>query len=397
MSLLADKQLEAIARFGSRRFRLDIGPFRCGKTFSKAIGFGELLRNTPIEKFGYAIVSRTVMNVRLSALRELESNYGNAIKINNNSSVGTIFGHPILLGGLNDKDSVRRIQGTTFRGIWQLEPQLATSDHFELLQGRLSGESSTNVWYEGDGNPDSPSNYLYKKIQDGLFDYTQWRAEDAVWKGAEEYYTNLRKTFKDNPSYLARYVNGEWVAADNLVYMGFNLKSHVLSPSLLIGARYKYYHIAIDYGTDNPTAILLIGIMPAGERIVLKETYIRTTLEHLTTEAEVVNYTLAMMQECNGTITKVYVDPSAKSFRNALTLAGVYGVTPAINDVEDGINKVMDFLGNDRLFIVDTCTNLISEMVTYSRTPDGKIIKKHDHGPDALRYEIYTSALEGDV
>jgi len=63
--------------------------------------------------------------------------------------------------------------------------------------------------------------------------------------------------------------------------------------------------------------------------------------------------------------------------------------------VEVGINRVYGAIANDELFIFDTCTGLLDELMTYSReldemgNPTEKIADKSDfHHLDALRYVI---------
>jgi hypothetical protein len=63
-------------------------------------------------------------------------------------------------------------------------------------------------------------------------------------------------------------------------------------------------------------------------------------------------------------------------------------IYPADNAVEAGIYEVWQRLSTGRLKIFKSCSMLTREMGLYHRDKDGKIVKKHDHLLDALRYLI---------
>jgi len=57
---------------------------------------------------------------------------------------------------------------------------------------------------------------------------------------------------------------------------------------------------------------------------------------------------------------------------------------------DSGIFKILQLLETGMLKIFSTCPNLIRELRRYHRDEKGKIVKKDDHAPDALRYAIDT-------
>ena len=60
------------------------------------------------------------------------------------------------------------------------------------------------------------------------------------------------------------------------------------------------------------------------------------------------------------------------------------------NATEAGIFNVGQKFSSGRLKIFNTCQNLLTEYRVYRRDEKGHIIKKNDHGLDALRYLIMT-------
>lgn len=60
----------------------------------------------------------------------------------------------------------------------------------------------------------------------------------------------------------------------------------------------------------------------------------------------------------------------------------------ADNAVSAGIYKVDNMFANGQLKVFTSCYNLISEIRVYRFDENGKVVKKHDHALDALRYLV---------
>jgi hypothetical protein len=65
-------------------------------------------------------------------------------------------------------------------------------------------------------------------------------------------------------------------------------------------------------------------------------------------------------------------------------------LTPADNAVTAGTTKVWNLLSTGQLKIARHLTHLLKQMKMYRRDEKGRIVKKNDHGPDALRYCVMT-------
>lgn len=63
-------------------------------------------------------------------------------------------------------------------------------------------------------------------------------------------------------------------------------------------------------------------------------------------------------------------------------------VRPADNAVEAGIHACWERLSTGRLKIFKHCTRLFKEYELYQRDINGNVVKKHDHGMDAMRYLV---------
>ncbi len=126
--------------------------------------------------------------------------------------------------------------------------------------------------------------------------------------------------------------------------------------------------------------------------------------EKLTTENAVALTRLIDRLGVRAQTKRAYVDPANKQgladLRAALrrvqqadpTLLPLdIAVNPAHNAVEAGIEAVFEAFKSGRLRIVrGRCPALVRELELYHRDPQGDLVKANDHGPDALRYGLYS-------
>ena len=89
------------------------------------------------------------------------------------------------------------------------------------------------------------------------------------------------------------------------------------------------------------------------------------------------------------------IDPSClqSAQSDGRTLMDMYrshglNLSPAINAIEAGIQKVWDLLVGGRLKVMPNCENWFNEFRNYHRNENGKIVKREDHLMDATRYLI---------
>ena len=99
-----------------------------------------------------------------------------------------------------------------------------------------------------------------------------------------------------------------------------------------------------------------------------------------------------------------YVDPSAASFILQLRQDHDWPVIPAENDVSDGLRYVATTIADDRLRLIG-CKATQDEMAGYcwdskaQERGEDKPVKRDDHGPDALRYGLFSDSVHdiGDI
>lgn len=406
---IAKKQLETVFNFLKHPIRISSGPFGCGKTVADAIALGYWCKCVPPVKGNAYIllVGRTLSSVKSNICNNLTTFWGNDFKYDTSKKDGyskdaTLFGHRIRLIGLNDSTAAERLQGCNAYLIVGDEVATWSKENFEKVIARLRCDTcpwNTGIMpFVGSCNPDAPNHWLKVLIdqEDSPIYYEEWHETDREDEAARSYYDNLRRLYAYNKAFLDRYVYGKWTVADGLVYTQFNIKKHVYykdDEHAFETAFYKYYKVGIDFGTTNNTSILLIGVMPAGEQVVLREDILNDTA--LT---EVCQHIIAMCYSVGlDKIRGVYYDPAAKHLERQLKECGfpMSKIRKADNSVIPGIEYVASLLTDDMLIVSHKCKNVIDEFLSYSwGTRPGEVVKKeNDHSMDALRYGLYSDFL----
>lgn len=302
-------------------------------------------------------------------------------------------GRIIYCIGANDERSESKIRGPTFSGAYVDEATLIPESFFKMLLSRLSRDGS---YLLATTNPDSPFHWLKKDFIDRSNELDikvfNFRMEDNP-SLTQKYIENLKKEYRG--LWYKRFIEGEWCLAEGSVYDFFEEGVHTITHAPTFA---KYWTVGVDYGTNNPTAFVLLGFNDETpcKIWVEKEYYFDSSKEgYQKTDAE---YADDFFQFIDGyPIKSVYIDPAAASFKVELKRrSGLLTIQDAKNDVLDGIRVVALRLCTGELKIMNTCRNLIQEFQSYvwdkkkSERGEDEPVKKFDHALDALRYAVYS-------
>ena len=201
----------------------------------------------------------------------------------------------------------------------------------------------------------------------------------------ERYYRMYKGVF------YQRYILGEWVATEGIIYDMFDESRHVIKGEITVDGGDIY--VSCDYGIQNAT-VFLMWTKYADKWFCCKEYYYsgREQLRQKTdTEfAEDMEWFLDGMRP-----KRIVVDPSAASFIAELRKHG-YRVKQGDNAVLDGIRFTSSMLENNKIIIAEQCERTIKEFRSYMwdnkamMHGDDRPLKEHDHCMDAMRYFTYT-------
>jgi len=213
----------------------------------------------------------------------------------------------------------------------------------------------------------------------------------------EEDVAILQTTYKDNPfldreyiqmleelqeqdeTYYRIYTLGEFAEPEHLIYTKYNVEDR--APDSFDEVIY-----GLDFGYNNPTACLRIGIKDQ-EIWILDELY-RTHL----TNADLIDLLKEFVRE---KAAPIYCDSAEPQRIEEIQRAG-FNAWPSAKDVKLGI----DFVKRQKLHILRSCENTLKEIRMYKWKEDAKgnildePVKFMDHCADALRYAVYTHLHE---
>ena len=184
-----------------------------------------------------------------------------------------------------------------------------------------------------------------------------------------------------------RFILGQWVIAEGLVYGFFDPDKHCVDDVPEDGR----WYVSMDYGTQNACTMGLWCVRDR-QAVRVAEYYHsgRDSKRQLTDE----EYYEALERLVGDRyIEYVVIDPSAASFIATIKRHGRFMVRRAVNDVLDGIRVTASMLNNGMIKIHKSCTNTIREFGLYAwdeKAKDDKPIKENDHCMDDCRYMCNT-------
>lgn len=402
------------------------GSVRSSKTVSSLIRWVEFVRTAPPGPL--LMVGKTERTCRRNVIDPLIEMLGlKRCWYNSGTAELTLCNRKIYVVGANDERAQDKIRGLTLAGAYVDEISTLPESFFQMLTTRFSVEGAqlfgtTNpegpqhwlkinwldracLWLRGDGTlsvrppPAAPTDDPHEPIRLHRFSF---RLTDNPYLPADYLDRVLRQY---TGLWRRRYIDGEWVAADGVIYDAFDHDRHVVTtlPPIL-----KWIGLGVDYGTSAPFAALLLG-HGADNRLYIAAEYRYESEVHRRTKAdsEYADELAAWLDTIPvpGSDPVVYgvrptwtaVDPSALSFITELHRKGRLTPTAADNSVLDGIRQVAMLIAADRLRVHASCAGLLKELPGYvwdpKATKEGRDepLKEQDHSCDSLRYVVRTT------
>lgn len=380
------------------------------------------------------MLGKTAATLQRNVLNDLFDIVGpkNYKWINKQQGELIILGRRIYCFGANNEDAESKIRGATFAGSLCDEVNLYPLSVFNQLMARMSVPGAQCFC---NCNPDSPFHWFYTDyiMNDKITNKKIWKftLEDNLSLDPE-YIMSLKQMYTG--VWYERMIEGNWAAAEGLVYDQFDTKVHVIDCMHELIKRVQWglnplairWLIGCDYGTATVMSWGLYAKIPDGTIFKVREYYWDAVKSHrqqtdgefmsdflkfahipeelkpflkvpqtppTPTNSMVFSSTWAGAQN----IDNVYVDPSAASWKQEL-LRHRFKVIDGDNDVVNGIRKVSSMLTLGKFFIDKSCENTIKEYATYAWDPKAqklgqdKVLKVHDHTCDTDRYVIYTDS-----
>ena len=396
---LGEKQLQILQfRFSDYSYLICDGAVRSGKTSLMMVGFvDDAMTRFNGRRFG--ICGKTVDSATKNivqpymAMQYAQKSY--RIKWSRTDKTMTVSKGGItnvfeVFGG-KDESSYALIQGRTLAGCLIDEVVLQPRSFVDQAMIRCS-VTGAKVWFSC--NPAAPSHWFYtdwiKKADTGEINakHIHFVLRDNPGL-SEETIQRYEKSFSG--VFYQRYVLGEWVAAEGLVYPFFSAGQDTYlfhgDASHVDGQ----FYVSIDYGTHNPCSMGL-WVIHNGKALRIKESYFDSRAERVQRTDEEHYAELERLTK-GYYIQAVVVDPSAASFIETIRRHGRYLVVPADNDVLNGIRCVASLRQAGLVTIHESCTASRREFGLYSwddKAKEDRVVKENDHAMDDIRYFCYT-------
>lgn len=374
------------------------GSIRSGKTVCMSISF-VLWAFYKFNGSAFALCGKTIRSLRrnlltpiLPTLKNLGFKYRqkiseNLIEISYEGRINLFY----LFGG-KDESSAALIQGMTLSGVLFDEVALMPRSFVDQALARCSVYES-KFWFNC--NPEYPGHWFYKewilkKDQRGAF-YLHFTMDDnpSLSSALKERYKRLY-----SGSFYQRFIEGRWVAVEGLIYPYMTEESAFCT---VPKEDFSRYALSCDYGIVNPTSCGLWG-EKEGTWYRIDEYYYDSRKEGETrTDEEHYKYICDLIGDKH--ISCMTVDPSAASFITLIKRRGKYSVTPAKNNVVDGIREVSSALKRGDIKICKNCMNSIREFSLYRWNDNGNNdtpVKENDHAMDDIRYFVTTVMAADD-
>jgi phage terminase large subunit len=325
------------------------------------------------------------------------------IKLHNvEGKVSTVF-----FRGLEEPDKLRSMNLNAF---YIDEANQVTEAAFLLLQGRLRGK----YWRKG-----------FLTMNPGGHDWSwRWFVDKKVINSPEikRLFLNIRAPSLENvhlpdgyidtmmatwsEDRIKREIMGSDDSFEGQIYSEFDRAVHVIKPFRIPDDWTR--RIGMDDGYRNEAAWIYGAICPDGDLYVYREYYRKgRTVDEICKDNKA-------MWGAGEKFEQARMDTAAKQVKNGKNnwdtylenLPSTFPMAEANKSVATGIDRVKQYLkpdarGKPRLYIFDTCENLLDEIAQYkwAERPvgqQGKANEKeephkfHDHACDALRYLVMT-------
>jgi PBSX family phage terminase large subunit len=316
---------------------------------------------------------------------------------NKNSGELTLFGVQWIVEGAADEGAVKRLQGLTIGILVIDEVANIPKTVFEMLYSRMSPEGARLY---ATCNPAGTLHWLKSEWLDNP------EKQQDIW--TEVFYmsdnlslsaeTRARYERSFTGAFKRRMIGAEWCNAEGAVYSdawsdAVLFDDEDMPPGLQNDRVHAARYCTVDVGTKNQ--FVALDVIDDGIKLwVLREYVWDAAKEKRQKTNGMYADDLQEFLKLSPT-AQIIIDPSAASMKAELVQRSIWHRNGK-NDVLFGIQAVATMLATGRLRIHRSCTNLIGQMTDYAWDEDAakrgeeKPLKVADHGPDALRYCVYT-------
>ncbi len=264
---LTEKQREYL-RHCDRRWNIKIGATGSGKSF---VDYAVVIPQRILAARGeglLVLMGNTRGTLDRNILEPMRSLWPGLVSQIRSDNTVEMFGRQVYALGADNKKHVARIQGATFEYAYGDEIPTWSEDVFTMLKSRLRCEHSH---FDGTGNPADPQHWFKKFLESDADIYQQsYTIDDGCLPAGVV--RQLKREYAGTV-YYARYILGEWTAAEGAIYPA-------LAASVAAGdGRFLWpmdkplrpwrVQIGVDFGGNGSKhAFVAVGLLPGYSGVV---------------------------------------------------------------------------------------------------------------------------------
>lgn len=272
-----EKQKKVI-KLANKRWNILSGATRSGKTMVSY--FLVPLRIKEHYHHNILFCGKTLATLERNVFEEMRKLFGyehiSAVKgdMSGNRMI-QMFGKWCYVVGANDERAITKIQGIGLGYAYCDELTTFPENFFQMLKSRLDCD---NAKCDATCNPESPSHFVKKHIDnDKENTYNEHFTIYDNTKLSPKFVSDLENEYRGT-IYFERWILGNWVKTEGLVYPLFRREKHYLTPeefSKRYGLhRIRYCIIGGDgANTNDATTLQPLAIMENGQAVRLKPFY----------------------------------------------------------------------------------------------------------------------------
>jgi phage terminase large subunit len=300
--------------------------------------------------------------------------------------------------------------------VWMEEATEFEEEDYNEILGRMRGKAAPWRQIILSCNPDGPAHWINVRLILGGEASVYFSSALDNPHNPESYVKSLSKMTGVQKE---RLVKGRWVLGSGVIFDtwldDYNAQTGLSSGNVTKEADYAPDNgdvvwavddgysgkqdraTGIFTGKSHPRAILLCQLRNDGLINVFAESY---KIEALASDhvADILSWSKE-----RGWPAPVYVvrDRAAASLEGALKENNIKVVRYNTQLVEESIKELRSWLAPDdnnvrRVLVHPRCRHLRYEMAQFSTDSQGRVIKEHDNGADALRYLVWDEAYGAD-
>lgn len=293
----------------------------------------------------------------------------------------------IICMGIDDREKVKSIQGIT--SIWIEEAtELEREDLLQLdlrIRGKFPNYKQIMITF----NPVTPRHWLKRyffdtKIKNATVNHSTYINNKFLGKEDRKKYENFKHI---DLQYYNVYCLGLWGEMKNRIYTNvlYLDKEEYLK-------EYDEVIYGIDFGFNNPNAVVKIGIKDSYDAYIEEIAY-----EKFTTNNELIS---TLREKGILSTDYLYADGAEPDRIKEIRTSGFFikGSDKSAGTVKNGI----DYCKRFRIFTCKENLNFNNEIELYKwREKDGEVldepVKANDHLLDAMRNALYTHAQREEI